>query len=160
MILNPWNLEHQRIGEFEWSYGHKVPTLNTFTEIIFSLSYFDHWVFAGATELPNLNLMAAISRILSPLLLQFSTHPFLLQKSFLIYSASGNLPRIEFIGIERNRRRSELIFFSKPRWWRCQGNGDSSNCSIDWLWSSCWVLTKYRHSETADYKRGGSRDQN
>ena len=28
---------------------------------------------------------------------------------------------------------------------------DSYNCSIDWLRSSCRVLTKYRHSETADY---------
>ena len=62
--------------------------------------------------------------------------------------------------VKKNRRWSELMLFSKLRWWRCQGNGDSSNCSIDWIWSSCWVLTKYRHSETADYKRGGSRDQN
>ena len=28
---------------------------------------------------------------------------------------------------------------------------DSYNCSIDWLSSSCPVLTKYRHSETVDY---------
>ena len=26
-----------------------------------------------------------------------------------------------------------------------------NNYSIDWLRSSCWVLTKYRHSEPADY---------
>ena len=85
--------------------------------IYFSLSYFDHWVFAGATELPNLNLMAAISRILSPLLLQFSTHPFLLQTSFLIYSASSNLPTIDFFGIEWKREYDQnfVVYYSPNR---------------------------------------------
>ena len=54
--------------------------------------------------------MAAISRILSPLLLQFSTHPFLLQTSFLIYSASSNLPRIDYFGIERKREYDHQSF--------------------------------------------------
>ena len=83
--------------------------------IYFSLSYFDHWVFAGATELPNLNLMAAISRILSSLLVQFTTHPFLLQTSFLIHSASSNLPRIEFFLVSKEREDMVRTCFS-PNW--------------------------------------------
>ena len=126
-----------------------------FPLIFWSLSFCGcHWI--AQSEFDGSNFEDFVSSSFTIFNSSFSTSNIFPH----IFSLQQSAQNWIFFGIERKRGYGQNMFFSKLRWWRCQGNGDSSNCSIDWLWSSCWVLTKYRHSETADYKRGGSRDQN
>ena len=102
---------------------------------------------AGISELPNLNLMG--EQFWGFCLLLFSNsspNPFPLESfSTWIFSLFMEPPT----GL-KNWKSNSL-------WWNDEDASpkgyllDSYNCSIDWLRSSCRVLTKYRHSETADY---------
>ena len=101
--------------------------------------FWDHQIVfsAGTSESPNLNLMAAILRIfLSSSFSNFNPNLFPLFHSLWCCP-------VEF-----------LIMVGKMKicqTWPMLETLDSYNCSIDWLSSSCPVLTKYRHSETVDY---------
>ena len=103
---------------------------------------------AGISELPNLNLMG--EQFWGFCLLLFSNsspNPFPLESfSTWIFSLFMHPPS----GLKNWQSDLGLLCGDED----ALAKGyllDSYNCSIDWLRSSCRVLTKYRHSETADY---------
>ena len=103
---------------------------------------------AGISELPNLNLMG--EQFWGFCLLLFSNsspNPFPLESfSTWIFSLFMHPPS----GLKNWKSDLGLLCGDED----ALAKGyllDSYNCSIDWLRSSCRVLTKYRHSETADY---------
>ena len=120
------------------------------------------WIAQSEFDGSNFEDFVSSSFPISASTILFYSNPFLLENLFtsFVQPLDRSCTTRFYLWLENWKSYLGLLFDDEDADLAKGYLPDSYNCSIGWLRSSCRVLTKYRHSETADYNPGGSRDQN